>query len=71
MSGTDATPEHPSTGIGDELLPEDLQPGEDNPLASGLEPGETVGDLLEDGKPADEDDDDDSDDDSDDGAQPA
>jgi len=43
------------TGIGDEQLPEDLQPGEDNPLAEGLEPGETAGELLEDGKHADQD----------------
>ena len=28
-------------GIGDDQLPEDLQPGEDNPLAVPLEPGET------------------------------
>jgi hypothetical protein len=27
-------------GISDEDLPEDLQPGEDNPLAEPLEPGE-------------------------------
>lgn len=48
---TETSPDQP-TGIDDELLPEDLQPGDDNPLAEGLEPGETVGDLLEDGKPA-------------------
>ena len=28
-------------GISDDKLPEDLQPGEDNPLAVPLEPGET------------------------------
>ena len=28
-------------GIGDDQLPEDLQPGDDNPLAVPLEPGET------------------------------
>jgi hypothetical protein len=28
-------------GISDDQLPEDLQPGEDNPLAVPLEPGET------------------------------
>jgi hypothetical protein len=39
-------------GIADEELPEDLVPSEDNPLAEGLEPGETAGDLLEEGKPA-------------------
>jgi hypothetical protein len=40
--------------IGDEQLPEDLQPGEDNPLAEGLEPGDDAGDLLNDGKQAEE-----------------
>ncbi|GAA5156114.1 hypothetical protein GCM10023340_43070 [Nocardioides marinquilinus] len=40
--------------IDDEQLPEDLQPGEDNPLAEGLEPGEDAGDLLSDGKQAEE-----------------
>jgi hypothetical protein len=40
------------TGISDEQLPDDLQPGEDNPLAEGLEAGESAGDLLEDGKDA-------------------
>lgn len=49
---TETSPDQPTTGIDDELLPEDLQPGDDNPLAEGLEPGETVGDLLADGKPA-------------------
>jgi hypothetical protein len=44
-------------GIGDEDLPEDLKPGEDNPLAEGLGDAETPGDLepgelLEEGKPA-------------------
>ncbi|MEV7431074.1 hypothetical protein AB0N29_15770 [Nocardioides sp. NPDC092400] len=43
-----------ATGIGDDQLPEDLQPGEDNPLAEGLDPGETAGDLLEDGKHTDQ-----------------
>ena len=42
-------------GIEDEDLPDDLRPGEDNPLAEGLEDGETAGDtapgeLLEEGK---------------------
>ncbi|HEX5089178.1 MAG TPA: hypothetical protein VFV89_15325 [Nocardioides sp.] len=32
-------------GISDEQLPEDLRPGEDNPLAEGLEDAETAGDL--------------------------
>lgn len=69
---TEATPDQPTTGIDDEALPEDLQPGDDNPLAQGLEPGETVGDLLEDGKPAAEsdDDEDDSDDSSADAETP-
>jgi hypothetical protein len=40
------------TGIGDEQLPDDLQPSEDNPLAEGLEEGERVDDLLEEGKGA-------------------
>ncbi len=40
-----------STGISDEQLPADLVPSDDNPLAEGLEPGESPGDLLEDGKP--------------------
>ncbi|WP_183099715.1 hypothetical protein [Nocardioides pelophilus] len=39
--------------IPDEQLPEDLVPSEDNPLAEGLPDGETVGDLLHEGKPAD------------------
>jgi hypothetical protein len=41
-----------TTGISDDQLPEDLVPGEDNPLAEGLEDGETAGDLYEDGKQA-------------------
>lgn len=45
---TDPAPE----GISDEQLPEDLRPDE-NPLAEGLEPGETVDDLLTGGKHAD------------------
>lgn len=44
----------PEIGIGDDQLPEDLQPGEDNPLAEGLDDGETVDDLLTDGKSAEE-----------------
>ena len=39
-------------GIDDEQLPDDLQPGEDNPLAEGLDDGETVDDLLDGGKTA-------------------
>lgn len=48
-SETDPAPE----GISDEQLPEDLRPDE-NPLAGGLEPGETVDDLLTGGKHAEE-----------------
>lgn len=44
----------PEIGIGDDQLPEDLQPGEDNPLAEGLDDGETVDDLLTGGKGAEE-----------------
>jgi hypothetical protein len=45
-------------GIDDEDLPDDVNP-EENPLAGGLDPGETAGDiapgeLLEEGKPADQ-----------------
>ena len=40
-------------GISDDQLPEDLQPDE-NPLAEGLEAGESAGDLLEEGNPAQE-----------------
>ena len=47
MSESDATPE----AIDDEQLPEDLRP-DDNPLAEGLQPGETVDDLLTGGKHA-------------------
>lgn len=32
------TPETPEPAISDEQLPEDLQPGEDNPLAEPLDP---------------------------------
>ncbi|HWJ83097.1 MAG TPA: hypothetical protein VNS55_12750 [Nocardioides sp.] len=38
--------------ITDDDLPDDLVPGEDNPLAEGLPPGETVEGLLEEGKDA-------------------
>lgn len=48
-----------NTGIEDENLPEDLKPGEDNPLAEGLDDEETAGDLapgelLEEGKKPDQ-----------------
>jgi hypothetical protein len=41
-------------GIGDDQLPDDLVPGEDNPLAEGLDPDDTPDDfdLLGEGKPA-------------------
>lgn len=42
----------PEVGVSDDQLPEDLQPGPDNPLAEGLDDGETVDDLLEGGKDA-------------------
>jgi hypothetical protein len=48
--------EEADTGIADEQLPDDLQPSEDNPLAEGLEAGESAGDLLEEGKHAESDD---------------
>ena len=42
-------------GISDEQLPDDLVPGEDNPLAEGLDPDEVPDDLdLSEGKDADE-----------------
>lgn len=41
------------TGITDDQLPDDLVPGEDNPLAEGLPPGEAPDeDLLTSGKGA-------------------
>ena len=52
-------------GISDEELPDDLQPGEDNPLAEGLDDGETAGDLLAEGKTAEQGEPDDESDDSD------
>jgi len=46
-------------GIEDEDLPEDVRPGDDNPLARGLDDAETAGDLkpgelLEEGKEPDQ-----------------
>ena len=55
-SGDSASPDSASIGgISDDQLPEDLQPGEDNPLAVPLDPDDEV--ALEDldvhgGKPA-------------------
>jgi hypothetical protein len=42
--------EEETTGISDEQLPDDLVPSEDNPLAEGLDDGESAGDLLEEGR---------------------
>ena len=53
--------EQPTDGI-DDNLPADLVPGEDNPLAEPLPDGESAGDLLNEGKPADESEPDDEDD---------
>jgi hypothetical protein len=46
------TPEENESGISDDQLPEDLVPGDDNPLAEGLDDGETVEGLLDGGKQA-------------------
>lgn len=48
-------------GIDDEQLPDDLVPDDDNPLAEGLEDGETVDDLMDGGKPVERSGDDESD----------
>ena len=57
-SSSDET-EGTTQGIDDEALPEDLRPGDDNPLAGGLDAEETAGDLapgelLEEGKKPDQ-----------------
>ena len=45
----------PVEGISDDELPDDLVPGDDNPLAAGLDPEETPEDLeVLEGKGADE-----------------
>lgn len=46
--------ERPTDGIDDDQLPDDLVPGDDNPLAEPLAEGESAGDLLHEGKSADE-----------------
>lgn len=46
-------------GITDDQLPDDLVPSDDNPLAEGLDDGETVDGLLTEGKTPDQDDDED------------
>lgn len=48
------TPDENVPGIPDEDLPEDLVPGDDNPLAEGLDDGETVEGLMDGGKQAEE-----------------
>ena len=50
MSEHESEQDETETGISDDQLPDDLVPDEDNPLAEGLEPGETVDDLLDGGK---------------------
>lgn len=56
-----------SSGIADEQLPEDLQPGEDNPLAEPLDPeAEETKDLDELGMDETQEDDGDDEDDRDD-----
>jgi hypothetical protein len=52
MSNSEHETSADQTGIEDERLPEDLRPTEDNPLAEGLDEGDTVDDLLEGGKKA-------------------
>jgi len=59
--------ENESEGISDDKLPEDLQPGEDNPLAEPLDEDVDVEDLeMDGGKTPEESDDDSSDDEKDD-----
>jgi len=54
--GPESESPHPGgpAGIDDDKLPDDLVAGDDNPLARPLEDGEDAGDLLEEGKTADE-----------------
>ena len=52
---TNSSDEPEGHGIDDDQLPDDVRPGDDNPLAEGLEAGETAGDdapgeLLREGK---------------------
>ena len=57
--------ENESEGISDDKLPEDLQPGEDNPLAEPLDEEVDVEDLeMDGGKTPEESDDEDSSDDA-------
>jgi len=59
----------PEVGISDDALPDDLVPSDDNPLAEGLEDGETVEGLMTGGKDASENEDADGDDGESDGSQ--
>jgi hypothetical protein len=71
---TNSSEEPPGHGIDDDQLPDDVRPGEENPLAEGLEAGETAGDngpgeLLEEGKTPDGDGADDGDDEGEDDSE--
>lgn len=59
MSNPDETT--PDLGIDDDQLPDDLVASDDNPLAEGLEAGDTVDGLLTEGKTPDQDKDDEDD----------
>lgn len=48
-SRDDSQSDSGGVGISDDQLPDDLVPGDDNPLAEGLPDGETVEGLLTDG----------------------
>ncbi len=51
---SESSDERPTDGIDDASLPDDLVGSDDNPLAEPLPDGESAGDLLHEGKPADE-----------------
>jgi hypothetical protein len=52
-SSTEDQPQADDAGITDELLPEDLRPSEENPLAQPLDDEEALDDLdVHGGKPA-------------------
>jgi hypothetical protein len=61
MSNSEEETSQDRGDVGDEQLPEDLKPSEDNPLAGGLDEGEAVDDLLESGKKAEQMEDDEGD----------
>ena len=62
-NGDDTTPEASTEGIDDEQLPDDLQPGEDNPLAEPLDEDVDPDELdMDGGKPAEQWDDEDAED---------